>query len=180
VSARRREILSRFLESETTLALATAAADGAAQIAPLFYFPAAGPRLYWFSAASSAHSRNLARNPRASAAVCCRAPGWKQIRGVQMSGSVRIVEDAAERREITRGYCRRFRLGTLFAARIARSTLYCFQPGWCRYLDNTKRFGYKFELTLNPGDFPTQVCTASVDHSPRRPKEAPSEEFELE
>ena len=44
---------------------------------------------------------------------------------------------------------------------MSRSTLYCFQPDWVRYIDNSRRFGYRFRcrsgctgrLRLDPGLF---------------------------
>jgi len=135
-----------FLETESTLALATTAKDGSPCVAPLFYLPRDGARLFWFSSPSSRHSRNLRENPRAAGTVYCRTGDWNKIRGVQMSGSASKVSDAALRRAIAKEYTGRFQLGTLFAAAISKSTLYCFQAEWVRYIDNSRRFGYQFEL----------------------------------
>ncbi len=140
--------IAGFLESETTLALATAASDGTPCVAPLFYVPRAGARLFWFSSPSSRHSRNLRKNPRAAGTVYRRTGDWKKIRGVQMLGSVLPVSDAALRREVVQAYTERFHLGALFEAQIRKSTLYCFRPEWLRYIDNSRRFGYKFEVSL--------------------------------
>ena len=38
-----------------------------------------------------------------------------------------------------------------FAGTIRRSALYCFTPDWVRYLDNSRKFGFKFELRLVEG-----------------------------
>jgi len=54
----------------------------------------------------------------------------------------------ARRRPIAELYTERFQLGTLFQLGISRSTLFCFRPSWIRYIDNSKRFGYKFEISL--------------------------------
>jgi uncharacterized protein YhbP (UPF0306 family) len=138
-----------FLETETTLALATAAKDGSPCVAPLFYLPREGPRLFWFSSSASQHSRNLRENPHAAGTVYCRTDDWKKIRGVQMRGSASPVSDPALRRGITKEYAERFHLGTLFAAAISKSALYCFQPEWVRYIDNSRGFGYKFEMSVS-------------------------------
>jgi uncharacterized protein YhbP (UPF0306 family) len=137
-----------FLETETTLALSTAAKDGCPCVAPLFYLPREGARLFWFSSPASRHSRNLRENPRAAGTVYCRTGDWKKIRGVQMRGSASRVSDPALRRAVAKEYKERFHLGTLFATAISKSTLYCFQPEWVRYIDNSRRFGYKFEMSL--------------------------------
>ena len=137
-----------FLETETTLSLATAAEDGSPYVAPLFYLPREGARLFWFSSSASQHSRNLRENPRVAGTVYGRTGDWKKIRGVQMRGSASPVSDPALRRAIAKEYTQRFHLGTLFEAAISKSTLYCFQPEWVRYIDNSRRFGYQFEISL--------------------------------
>jgi uncharacterized protein YhbP (UPF0306 family) len=137
-----------FLETETTLALSTAAKDGAPCVAPLFYLPREGPRLFWFSSPGSQHSRNLRESPQAAGAVYAHTGDWTKIRGVQMRGAASPVSDPALRQAIAKEYTERFHLGTLFEAAISKSALYCFQPEWVRYIDNSRRFGYKFEMSL--------------------------------
>ncbi len=140
-----------LLRSHTTLVLATAGEDSLPRSTPLFFIADDGLRLYWFSSRSSLHSRNCARNPEVSIAISQDACRWQQIEGVQMQGSVSLVTDRSLRNAIARTYSTRFQLGNLFAFTIRRSSLYCFTPSWVRYLDNSRRFGYKFELNL-PAD----------------------------
>jgi uncharacterized protein YhbP (UPF0306 family) len=140
--------VTAFLQSQSTLALATTSADGAPCGAPLFYLADDCSRLYWLSSASARHSRNLKRNPRAAISVYCQTAAWREIQGVQMEGRVDVVAAPGERRRIVEAYCARFHLEPLFVDAIARSRLYRFQPEWIRYLDNTRRFGYKFEITI--------------------------------
>jgi hypothetical protein len=149
MDVKRTQQVAAFLKSQSTLSLATTAGDGSPQVAPLFYLADDDLRLYWLSSASSQHSRSLKRNP--AAAVCVYSPTeqWKEIRGVQMRGAVSVITARSRRSEIVQAYCSRFHLEPLFQDAIARSRLYCFQPEWVRYLDNSKRFGYKFELTVN-------------------------------
>lgn len=137
-----------LLSSQTTLVLATTDEDSAPLSTPLFFIADDGLRLYWFSSRSSIHSRNCARNPAASISISRDARRWQEILGVQMKGTISIVTERDLRKSITRDYCERLQLGNLFAFAIRRSTLYCFTPSWVRYLDNTRRFGYKFELNL--------------------------------
>jgi uncharacterized protein YhbP (UPF0306 family) len=149
-NSKRLEKVARFLETETTLALATVSKEGLSRVTPLFYLPQDGLRLFWFSSSASAHSRNLKRNPRSAVTVFRCTADWKEIRGVQMMGAVSVVSDAALRRAIAKTYTTRFHLGKVFVAAISASTLYCFQPDWLRYIDNSRRFRYKFELSLPP------------------------------
>lgn len=144
------ELVAALLKSQSTVALATSDADGSPRLAPLFYLPGEGLRLYWFSSASSRHARNLKRDPSAAVAVYRPTDEWKQICGVQMRGSVAVVKQRARRKQISAAYAERFGLGTLFEATMSRARLYEFRPRWIRYLDNSRRFGYKFEMTLPP------------------------------
>jgi uncharacterized protein YhbP (UPF0306 family) len=146
-----KQLVGAFLKSQSTLSLATASDAGTPQAAPLFYLADDHLRLYWLSSASSRHSRNLKRRPEAAVSVYCPTEEWKEIRGVQMRGSVTVVAGRSERREIIETYCARFRLDPRLQVAIARSRLYRFQPDWIRYLDNSKRFGYKFELMIESG-----------------------------
>ena len=142
-----RELVERFLRSESTLALATTAADGSPQVAALFYLLQEDLRLYWFSSASSEHSRNLERDGAAAVSIFRPTDEWRKIRGVQMRGTATLVKGRAARRAIAGIYTERFHLGKLFEAAITRASLYRFQPDWVRYIDNSKGFGYKFEFS---------------------------------
>jgi uncharacterized protein len=140
--------IQAILGGETTLVLATVDGNANPRSTPLFYLAGNDLRLYWFSARSSRHSRNCARIPRASVAIFRNARNWKQIRGVQMDGLVSVISDRVLRRRITHDYCIRFALEDHFRGIIRHSALYCFTPAWVRYLDNSRAFGFKFELKL--------------------------------
>ena len=136
-----------LLRDQTTLVLASNTEDGTPHCAPLFYIED-NLNLYWFSSRSSLHSRNCLRFPEASIAISTNARTWQQSQGVQMRGRVTVVTDRALRKSLTAKYVERFALGNVFSLAIRRSALYCFTPCWLRYLDNTRRFGYKFETSL--------------------------------
>ncbi len=149
------EQIASLLKSESTLVLSTADASGEPSATPLFFladdFSANdgfdGLRVYWFSSASSAHSKNLKRDPKASVAIFHPTEVWKQIRGVQMRGTVATVKDRPLRKEVAAAYAGRFRLSAVLRAALSRSSLYVFHPAWVRYIDNGPRFGYKFEIS---------------------------------
>lgn len=140
--------MTRLVKSQSTLALATCGADGGPRSAPLFYVADDGLRLYWFSSSSSEHSRNLKKNPSAAVTIFRPTEKWREIRGVQMRGTVSVVTDPARRRSIAGEYAGRFRLGSAIRAGMSRSSLFEFRPSWARYIDNRVRFGYKFETSL--------------------------------
>jgi uncharacterized protein YhbP (UPF0306 family) len=137
-----------LLRSQTTLVLATIGEDGLPRSTPLFFIPDDDLNLYWFSSRKSLHSRNCALSPESSVAISTGARTWKQIQGVQMQGRVSAVADRAVRKSITADYVVRFALGNLFSLAIRSSSLYCFTPRWARYVDNSRRFGYKVEFVL--------------------------------
>jgi uncharacterized protein YhbP (UPF0306 family) len=136
------------LNSQTTLALATTSPDGSCRVAPVFYLADEHLRLYWFSSASSEHSRNLERDARAAATVFVPTDQWQEIRGVQLRGRVSVINDEAVRDSIALTYTERYRLDDTFQAIIGRAKLYVFDPDWVRYLDNSKYFGYQDEFEL--------------------------------
>jgi len=137
-----------FLARQSTLVLATVDGEANPRSTPLFFLADDDLRLYWFSARSSLHSCNCALNPRASVAIFRNTRNWRQIRGVQMDGRVSVISDRALRRQLTHDYCARFGLEDRFRGAIRRSALYCFTPAWLRYMDNSREFGFKFELKL--------------------------------
>jgi uncharacterized protein YhbP (UPF0306 family) len=142
------EAIQSLLRSQSTLTLSTVGAKGQPHATPLFYLTGPDFELYWFSSPASVHSRNIAADPRVSAAIYAATEDWKEICGVQMHGIVSKVADRTLRRKITGEYRERFHLGNMFHLAIAKSTLYVFRPSWIRYLDNTRRFGFKFEIVF--------------------------------
>ena len=139
--------MSGFLKTQSTLALSTSGDAGAPRVAPLFYLPGDNLDLYWFSSPRSGHGRSLKSDPAAAVAIHSHAETWEEIRGCQMRGAVETVT-GRRRRAVAGAYVERFRLGTLFRAAMVRSRLYMFRPRWVRYIDNSRGFGFKFEIDL--------------------------------
>ncbi len=143
-------MIAALLREETTLSLATSGEGGEASLAPLFYIADNELSLYWLSSESSLHSLNLNRTPRAAATVYRSANSWREIRGVQVHGAVSKVTEPQRRAALVKAYCERFKLGRVFRLALHTSALYCLRPEFFRYIDNARRFGYKFELTRRP------------------------------
>jgi uncharacterized protein len=141
------EQVAALLQSQSTLALSTNSAGGP-RSTPLFYIVDDDLRLYWFSSASSEHSRALRLNPEAAISVYRPTEDWREIRGVQMRGRAAAVTDRARRRAVSAAYCERYRLGAFFKTAMARSRLYVFEADWVRFVDNSRRPGYRFEIRL--------------------------------
>jgi uncharacterized protein YhbP (UPF0306 family) len=86
------------------------------------------------------------RQVRAATTIYRSASSWEEIRGVQMRGLIKIVTQAERRAALLKRYCERFKLGGVFSLAIRQGTMYAFEPMWIRYIDNSVRFAYKFEL----------------------------------
>jgi len=144
------ERIAKLLGEQTTLSLATTGEDGQPCIAPLFYIADEQLSLYWLSSPHSLHSRNLIRTPHAAVTVYCAAQSWREIRGVQMRGSVSILNEPQRRSAIITSYCQRFNLGRVLRLAVNQSVLHIFRPEFLRTIDNSRGFKSKFELTLLP------------------------------
>jgi uncharacterized protein YhbP (UPF0306 family) len=144
------ERIALLLGEQTTLSLATSGADGQPCVAPLFYLVDEELDLYWFSSPSSLHSRNLLRMPRAAATVYCVAQNWRGIRGVQMRGAVSVITEPERRAVLTARYGARFNLGRVLRMAVRQSVLHVLQPEFFRYLDNSRGFQSKIELSRPP------------------------------
>jgi uncharacterized protein YhbP (UPF0306 family) len=144
------DLIAALLGQETTLSLATTGEGGEPCVAPLFYLADQDLSLFWLSSESSLHSLNLKRTPRVAVTVHSSAESWKQIRGVQMRGSVSKITEPQLRAARIEAYCERFKLGRGFRLILRQNALYEFKPEFLRYLDNAQGFGFKFELTRQP------------------------------
>ena len=137
-----------FLASQNTLVLATTNPDSTPHATPLFYLVGDDLHLYWFSSLSSQHSKNLKRSPAVEAAVFRPTDDWRRIVGVQLRGNATLVTDTTLRNSLRKLYAEHFDLNIAVRAVMARCSLFVLRPCWIRYIDNTKRFGYKFEISL--------------------------------
>jgi PPOX class probable F420-dependent enzyme len=81
--------------------LATINPDGAPHLVTMFYVLLDGKIAFW-TYRSSQKARNLARDPRVTCLVET-GDGYFDLRGVQVTGTARLVEDPAGVREIGRG-----------------------------------------------------------------------------
>ena len=143
-----RDAVRAFVESQSTLALATVSADGLPQVAPLFYVSDDNLNLYWLSSETSRHSINLAAQPQVAATIYPDVWQWTDIRGVQVEGRAATVRDLQARAAVLARYRAKFPLPPAFDAQIAASALYMLKPTWIRWLDNSQHFGYKAEWTF--------------------------------
>lgn len=148
-----------FLDSHTTMTLATSGEDGP-WAAALFYARDPDLKLYFISARDTRHAAHIERNPKVAVTVNAQHEDWFDIRGLQIGGVAEIVlpDQRADTVEI---YLAKFpALRPLFSAprneqesRIAQafaaSPFYRVRPDRIRLIDNSKAFGHRDEYVLS-------------------------------
>lgn len=132
----------------STLALATADAQGRAHVAPVYFAADEDLRLYFFSDPESRHAQDLAANPQAAGAIYPQCFGWQEIRGLQLHGAVQRGPPGAEWEAAWACYSAKFPFVLELKQAVERTSLYVLRPHWIRLVDNRQGFGYKQEWTL--------------------------------
>jgi len=144
-----RQVIQEFLETQSTLSLATVSAEGHPETAPVFYVSDDQFNLYWLSGTSVSHSVNLSAHPQVSGNIYPAVWQWEDIVGLQIKGEAQAVSDERVREQILLIYLRKFQLPPSLDAIIAGSTLYVLRPSWMRWVNNSVAFGHKIELDLS-------------------------------
>jgi uncharacterized protein YhbP (UPF0306 family) len=142
------QLVRAFLDTQSTLALATVSLEGEPQVAPLFYVSDDQLNLYWLSSPKSRHSANLIVHPKVSAAVYPAVWQSRDIVGLQIEGQAHPIGDERIREQILNLYLRKFQIPPEFDSLINSSTLYILAPTWIRWMDNSVEFNYQSEINL--------------------------------
>ncbi len=149
---------ARFLKEISTLTLATASEQGEPWAATVFFAADKHFNLYFVSDHRTQHGRDMAARSRVAATVNPDCDNWHAVRGLQISGTVDVVE-GAERARALLLYFKKFpQIDALFqspegeheetiAARLKAANFYCVRPETVRVVDNAKGFGYRVEFT---------------------------------
>ncbi len=151
--ALRAEVLA-YLAERYSFTLATNGPAG--PWAAGLYFASDGLTLYFLSDPASRHCQDIAANQRVAAAIHEDYKDWREIRGVQLEGTVEPVVGAADLARAWGVYLgkfpfvRRFRVGDVLEimGRAVRARFYRLVPSRVLYLDNRKGFSHREELTL--------------------------------
>jgi uncharacterized protein YhbP (UPF0306 family) len=152
------EAARRLLESCRTATIATATAQGP-WAAAVFFASDPDLRLYFVSDRNTRHGRDLAVNPAVAATVHGDCAAWSEIRGLQMSGRVEILDGDARAPGLEMYLAKFPEVAALvrqpasadesrIASRLEAASLYRLTPGWVRVIDNTRGFGFRQELDL--------------------------------
>ena len=153
-----RRLAEALISQQSTMTLATAK-DSVAWAAPVYYvfFRAA---FYFFSDPKSRHILESTESEKASAAIYPSVFEWREIRGIQMSGTIRQVPAGLEAIQAIRAYLKKFPFTKEFFdsdqtlnletfIKRFRVKLYKFTPTLVYYLDNRIRFGFRAETKLS-------------------------------
>lgn len=147
-----------MLGAHSTLTLATS--DGErAWAATVFYASDDDLNLYFVSDYRTRHARDIAANPACFGTIDADVDDWLSVKGLQLRGDAAVLAGLS-RVNALQIYLARFSgVRALFehprdeneqtiAQRLKAANLYRFVPNWIRLIDNSKWFGYKFEVEL--------------------------------
>jgi uncharacterized protein YhbP (UPF0306 family) len=152
-----KSLTERLLTEQSTLTLATAQADK--PWAAAVYYVSRGFTLYFFSDPASRHIQESLKSSQASGAISVPASTWKEIRGIQTSGTISLVAPGMESIQSLRAYLKKYpftkdffnskqELNLSAIMNRFKVRLYRFQPSVLYYLDNHIRFGFRERVEL--------------------------------
>jgi len=146
-----------LIKAQSTMTLATARKN-IPWAAPVYY-AYLKYCFYFFSDPVSRHIQESLAGNQASSAIYAPASTWQEIRGIQMSGSVKNISPGLEAIEAVRAYLKKFAFTkdfftpgqaldlSAFTSRF-RVKLYRFKPSLIYYMDNSIRFGFREKITI--------------------------------
>ncbi|MEW5725147.1 MAG: pyridoxamine 5'-phosphate oxidase family protein [Thermodesulfobacteriota bacterium] len=152
-----RRLALELIQQTTTMTLATTDGQGA-WAAPVYYVYYQAV-FYFFSSPDSRHIQEAGLHQAVSAALYPPADSWSDIRGIQMSGKIRLTPYGLHSMKIIQAYLKKYPFTTEFFrpgdvldlgafAHRFKVRLYGFEPRLVYYLDNKIRFGFRQEVDL--------------------------------
>lgn len=127
-----------YLAAHNVMTLATASTWAAA-----VFYASEGFTLYFVSSPKSRHAQDLARDPRAAAAIHEDYRDWRTIQGIQLSGSVEELE-ADARHAALACYARKFRFlenEPMLQQALGKAACYRLVADELHFIDNAAGFG---------------------------------------
>ncbi|MCL4745669.1 MAG: pyridoxamine 5'-phosphate oxidase family protein [Burkholderiaceae bacterium] len=148
------ERAQEFLRTHHVATLATCAAQG--PWAAAVFYASAGFELIFVSSPRSRHARDLAGDARVAATVHDNCTDWREIKGIQLEGTARMLE-GAQQEHARQIYRARFpaitaigRANAAIVAAFARVRWYSLVPSRLYLLDNERGFGQRECIELEP------------------------------
>jgi uncharacterized protein YhbP (UPF0306 family) len=140
-----------YLGAHHVMTLATAGDEG--PWAAAVFYAHRDWALYFLSAASSRHCRDIARDPRVAATIQEDYSAWREIKGIQLEGIAARLSGAQEARA-REVYGAKFPLlrgeaPPEIAAAIAKISWYRITPERAWFIDNSVAFGHRDEIDLS-------------------------------
>lgn len=139
-----------YLQQHQVMTLATGA-GGKVWAAAVFYV-SSGFSLTFLSAGHTRHSRDIAANPWAAATVQEDYNEWREIKGIQMEGPVRLLA-GDERKRAVGLYGEKYpfvgRAKGSIAAALLGVNWYELSPSRLYLIDNSKGFGHRDDVPMS-------------------------------
>ncbi len=140
-----------YLEAHHVMTLATHGPEGL--WAAAVFYASDGFQLYFLSAGHTRHARNMAASPRVAATIQEDYDDWSAIKGIQLEGTVRLLE-GREREAALARYAGKFGFlrqpVAVVEAALLRVNWYCLSPDRLYLVDNSRGFGHRDEI--EPGE----------------------------
>ena len=134
-----------YLAAHNVMTLATKSVWAAA-----VFYASEGFTLYFVSSPKSRHARDLAQDPRVAAAIHEDYRDWREIQGIQLSGTVERLE-GAERDAALACYQQKFsflKTETTLIEALAKAACYRLTSSEVHFIDNTAGFGTRTQVHL--------------------------------
>ena len=158
MNKKNRAAISRFMDKHNTLTLATYS-DGKPWAATVFFVSDKNLSLYFVSDHRTRHGRDMQKNARVVATVNPDCDNWHDVRGLQIDGTASIVTGLARAKALALYLAKFPQIDALFASpkgeheetiaeRLKATNIYRINPGWIRFIDNSKGFGRAEEYQL--------------------------------
>jgi uncharacterized protein len=145
-----------YLQGHNTMTLATCAGD--MPWAATVFYASDHLNLYFFSAPDSRHCQNLAANARVAVTIQEDYKDWRQIKGVQLEGRVKLVDSVFEKAKAMAVYGHKYRdvvklftdpSSGVFYKAFLKVKFYRVTPEKVFFIDNAQGFGKRQELFLS-------------------------------
>ena len=154
------KIILKYLASHHALSLATEGA-GLPHAAAVFYINI-GIDIYFLSSPASRHGINFSQNPKVSATINEDYAHWRQIKGIQMEGTIASVGGILENGRIAIAFIKKFpdvadffsspkKLGEAIFRKVEGVKFYKLIPQRIFFINNEEGFGHRDELVIAKG-----------------------------
>jgi uncharacterized protein YhbP (UPF0306 family) len=144
-----------YIQTHNTMTLATCASE--MPWAATVFYASEELKLYFFSVPDSRHCQNLAANPRVAVTIQEDYKDWREIKGIQLEGTVALVDSLAEKAKAMAVYGRKYPAviklfsnpaSGVFYKAFLKVKFYCVTPEKVFYIDNAQGFGKRQELAF--------------------------------